>query len=159
MRNFLGLPVSSYIITFLYITIAYILYNTKFGLRVYAIGKDIKASAISGVPVKKMLITIYAFSGFLIACASIYLVARTGIGDPRAGVGFDLRSITPVIIGGILLSGGYGGVFGTFLAVILLSLLANVLNFMNVTTYYQWIIEGMVIILALGFFAKKGEQP
>ncbi len=154
-ETFLAIPISSYLIIFLYLTIAYVLYNSKFGIRIYALGKDPNACLISGVPVKKTIVCIYAFSGFLIACASVYLVARTAIGDPRSGIGFDLRSITPVIIGGIVLSGGFGGVVGTLLAVILLSLLANMLNFMNISAYYQWIIEGLIIIIALSFCSKK----
>ena len=67
---------------------------------------------ISGVPVRLTKVLIYALSGFIAALAAIYLVGRFGVGDPRAGIGFDLRSITPVIVGGTLLAGGRGGVSG-----------------------------------------------
>ena len=88
----------------------------------------------------------------------MYMTGRFGVGDPRAGVGFDLRSITPVIVGGTLLAGGKGGVLGTALAVILLALLANVLNFMNVSSFYQWIAEGVIIIAAVSFFVGKAKS-
>ena len=109
-----------------YVIVGFVLWRTRFGIRVYAIGDDDRAATISGVPVKQTKVLIYALSGFIVALAAIYLVGRFGVGDPRAGIGFDLRSITPVIVGGTLLAGGRGGVLGTFLAVILLALLANV---------------------------------
>lgn len=139
----------------LYLILGFILWRTKFGLRVYAIGDDEGAAAISGISVQRTQVWIYALSGFLATLAALYLVGRFGIGDPRAGVGFDLRSITPVIVGGTLLSGGRGGVFGTALAVILLALLANVLTFLNVSSFYQWIAEGLIIIVAVSFFAQR----
>ena len=101
--------------------VGFVLWRTRFGIRVYAIGDDERAATISGVPVKLTKVLIYALSGFIVALAAIYLVGRFGVGDPRAGIGFDLRSITPVIVGGTLLAGGRGGVLGTLLAVILLA--------------------------------------
>ena len=118
-----------------YAIVGFVLWRTRFGIRIYAIGDDERAATISGVPVKRTKVLIYALSGFIAALAAIYLVGRFGVGDPRAGIGFDLRSITPVIVGGTLLAGGRGGVLGTFLAVILLALLANVLNFLNVSNF------------------------
>lgn len=128
------------------------------GTRIYAIGDNEAAAAVSGLPVKLTKVAIYALSGLLCAVAAMYMTGRFGVGDPRAGVGFDLRSITPVIVGGTLLAGGKGGVLGTALAVILLALLSNVLNFMNVSSFYQWIAEGLVIIAAVSFFAGKAKS-
>ena len=140
---------------FLYVAAGFLLWRAPFGTRVFAIGDDARAAAMSGVPVAQAKIIVYALSGLLCAVAAIYVTGRFGVGDPRAGVGFDLRSITPVIVGGTLLSGGRGGVLGTALAVILLALLANVLNFMNVSSFYQWIAEGVIIILAVSVFAGR----
>ena len=142
----------------LYLLIGFMLWRTTFGTRIFAIGDNEAAAAVSGLPVKSCKVAIYALSGLLCAVAAMYMTGRFGVGDPRAGVGFDLRSITPVIVGGTLLAGGKGGVLGTALAVILLALLANVLNFMNVSSFYQWIAEGVIIIAAVSFFAGKGKS-
>ncbi|MEM1362545.1 MAG: ABC transporter permease [Pseudomonadota bacterium] len=152
------LPFGMMAVIALYLLIGFMLWRTTFGTRIYAIGDNEAAAAISGLPVKQTKVAIYALSGLLCAVAAMYMTGRFGVGDPRAGVGFDLRSITPVIVGGTLLSGGKGGVLGTALAVILLALLANVLNFMNVSSFYQWIAEGIIIIAAVSFFAGKAKS-
>lgn len=151
-------PYGMLFVILLYLAIGFMLWRTPFGTRIYAIGDNEAAAAVSGLPVKRTKIAIYALSGLLCAVAAMYMTGRFGVGDPRAGVGFDLRSITPVIVGGTLLAGGKGGVLGTALAVILLALLANVLNFMNVSSFYQWIAEGVIIIAAVSFFAGKAKS-
>jgi len=142
----------------LYVLVGFVLWRTTFGTRIYAVGDNEAAAAVSGLPVKSTKIAIYALSGLLCAVAAMYMTGRFSVGDPRAGVGFDLRSITPVIVGGTLLAGGKGGVLGTALAVVLLALLSNVLNFMNVSSFYQWIAEGVIIIAAVSFFAGKAKS-
>ena len=152
------LPFGMIAVILLYLLVGFMLWRTTFGMRIYAIGDNEAAAAVSGLPVQRTKVAIYAVSGLLCALAAMYMTGRFGVGDPRAGVGFDLRSITPVIVGGTLLAGGKGGVLGTALAVILLALLANVLNFMNVSSFYQWIAEGLIIIAAVSFFAGKAKS-
>jgi len=86
---------------------------------------------------------------------AIEMVGRFGVGEPRAGGGFELESSTRVFVGGVMLAGGGGGVVGTLLAVILLTLLANVANFANVSSYYQWIAEGLIVIAAVSIFTGR----
>jgi ribose transport system permease protein len=81
-----------------------------------------------------------------------------GSGDPWRGDGFDLASITPVVVGGTALSGGRGGPLGTLLGVYLISLLNNILNFMDVSTFYQWIVQGLIIITAVAIHVEKGRR-
>ena len=85
------------------------------------------------------------------------LVARTGTGDPLAGEPLTLASIAPVVIGGTLLGGGRGGVVGTLLGVFMLVLLGNVLNYLNVSTFLQWTIQGFIMIVAVFFQAGRKE--
>ena len=92
------------------------------------------------------------------ALTGIYLVSRMGSGDPWRGDGFDLASITPVVVGGTALAGGKGGVLGTLLGVFLISLLNNVLNFLDVSTFYQWIIQGLIIITAVAINIDRGRK-
>lgn len=151
-------PYGTVLVFALYILAGFLLWKSKLGTRIYAVGDNEQAAAISGVPVKRTKIIVFAISGFLAALTAIYIAGRFGVGDPRAGVGFDLKSITPVIVGGTLLAGGRGGVLGTFLAVVLLALLANTLNFLNVSSFYQWIAEGLIIIAAVSFFAGRARS-
>lgn len=148
------MPYGMMFILALYFLVGAMLWKTRLGTRIYAVGDNEAAATISGVPVRQTKIIVYVLSGLLAAVAAIYMTGRFGVGDPRAGVGFDLRSITPVIVGGTLLAGGRGGVLGTLLAVILLALMGNVLNFANVSSAYQWIVEGLIIVAAVSFFAR-----
>jgi ribose transport system permease protein len=151
-------PYGTIFVLVLYLMFGFALWRTRLGTRIYAIGSNEPAAAISGVNVAGTKLAVYALSGLLAGVAAIYMTARFGVGDPRAGVGFDLRSITPVIVGGTLLAGGKGGVLGTLLAVILLTLLGNVLNFLNVSSNVQWIVEGLIIIAAVSFFTGRSSR-
>ena len=122
------MPYGMMFVIALYLLIGFMLWRTTFGTHIYAIGDNEAAAAVSGLPVKQTKVAIYALSGLLCAVAAMYMTGRFGVGDPRAGVGFDLRSITPVIVGGTLLAGGKGGVLGTALAVILLAFLHMCVN-------------------------------
>lgn len=150
-------PYGMVFVIILYVLVGFVLWRTGFGTRIYAIGDNEAAASVSGLPVARTKLGIYALSGLLCAVSAMYMTGRFGVGDPRAGVGFDIRSITPVIVGGTLLAGGKGGVLGTALAVILLALLANTLNFMNVSSFYQWIAEGVIIITAVTLFTRKAK--
>jgi ribose transport system permease protein len=151
-------PYGTVFVLVLYLVFGFALWRTRLGTRIYAIGSNEPAAAISGVNVAGTKLAVYALSGLLAGVAAIYMTARFGVGDPRAGVGFDLRSITPVIVGGTLLAGGKGGVMGTLLAVILLTLLGNVLNFMNVSSNVQWIVEGLIIVASVSFFTGRSSR-
>ncbi|WP_168193096.1 ABC transporter permease [Rhodophyticola sp. CCM32] len=151
-------PYGMIFVLVLYVLIGAALWKTRTGTRIYAVGDNDHAAAISGTPIHQTRLFVYGLSGVLAAIAAIYMTGRFGVGDPRAGVGFDLRSITPVIVGGTMLAGGRGGVLGTLLAVILLAVLGNVLNFMNVSSYYQWIVEGLIIVAAVSFFAGASKS-
>lgn len=153
--RFYGIPHGTIFVVVTYVLVGFMLWRTRLGMRIYTMGDDERAASMSGVPIKQTKILVYTLSGLLAALTAIYMVGRFGVGDPRAGVGFDLRSITPVIVGGTILAGGRGGVVGTFLAVVLLALLANVLNFFNVSSFYQWILEGVIVIAAVSFLAGR----
>jgi ribose transport system permease protein len=104
--------------------------------------------------VNRIVVLAYALSGLCAAGAAIFLTARTGVGDPRIGAALTLQSITPVVLGGTILAGGRGGVLGTLLGVLLVATLNNLLNFIGVSSYYQWVIQGFIIIIAVGFNAS-----
>jgi ribose/xylose/arabinose/galactoside ABC-type transport system permease subunit len=128
---------------------------TRSGRDVYFVGGSHEAARLNGIPVSRTLILVYALSGLCAGIAAIFLTARTGVGDPRIGAPLTLQSITPVVVGGTILAGGRGGVLGTLLGVFLVSLLNNLLNFSNVSSFYQWVIQGLIIIAAVGLHRSR----
>ena len=121
---------------------------TKFGRWLYAIGTNLRASMVSGVPTRRVLVTTYVFSGFCAAVASMLYSARLEMGRPVLGDVFLLDIIGAVVIGGTSLAGGKGKIIWTFFGVIFLSLLGNALSLLNVPFFWIQIAKGSVILLA-----------
>jgi ribose transport system permease protein len=134
------------------------LHRTRTGNAIYVVGGDARGARLLGVSVARTMMLAYAISGACAALTGVYLVSRMGSGDPWRGEGFDLASITPVVVGGTALSGGRGGPLGTLLGVYLISLLNNILNFMDVSTFYQWIVQGLIIITAVAIHVERGNK-
>jgi ribose transport system permease protein len=124
------------------------------GRRLFAVGGNAEAARLTGLPVAGTLVGAYALSGCCAALAAIYYVARTGTGDPLVGEPLTLASITPVVVGGTILGGGRGGVLGTLLGVFLLSTLNNLLNYLGVSTFLQWVVQGLIIIAAVSLHVR-----
>jgi ribose transport system permease protein len=150
-----GVPVSGVVMLALFLAVGVFLRYTGLGRQIYAVGGDPFAARLIGISHSKVIIVAYALSGLFAALTAVYLVSRLGIGDPWAGQGWALRSITPVVVGGTILAGGRGGVTGTLLGVFLISLLNNLLNYLDVSTYYQWIIQGLIIIVAVSVYVER----
>ena len=150
-----GVPIGGAIMLALFLAVGVFLRSTRLGRQIYAVGGDPFAARLIGIPHDKVIIVAYALSGLFAALTAVYLVSRLGIGDPWAGQGWALRSITPVVVGGTILAGGRGGVTGTLLGVFLISLLNNLLNYLDVSTYYQWIIQGLIIIAAVSVYVER----
>lgn len=148
--NLLGVPIPALFTFAAFALTGLWLRRTRSGRAIYFVGDNPDAARLNGIPVGRVLIYTYAFSGLCAGMAAIFLSARMGVGDPVIGTTLTLQSITPVVIGGTLLSGGRGGVLGTILGVFLLALMSNVLNYMQVSSYAQWIIQGVVILVAVG---------
>jgi ribose transport system permease protein len=150
-----GVPASGVIMLALFLLVGVFLRYTGLGREIYAVGGDPFAARLIGVSYSRVIIVAYALSGLFAALTAIYLVSRLGIGDPWAGQGWALRSITPVVVGGTILAGGRGGVIGTLFGVFLISLLNNLMNYLDVSTYYQWIIQGLIIIIAVSVYVER----
>jgi ribose/xylose/arabinose/galactoside ABC-type transport system permease subunit len=132
--------------------------RTRGGLHLMASGGNPEGARLAGLSPARSTLIAFAFSGLCCGLAAVVLVARTGTGDPLAGEPLTLASITPVVIGGTLLGGGRGGVLGTLLGVFLMVLLGNVLNYLGVSTFLQWTIQGFIIIAAVFFQAGRKEM-
>lgn len=146
-----GLPYAGLAMLLAYGVVGLGLLRHSSGRRVYAVGGNSEAARLTGLPVRLTTMSVYAASGIFSAIAAVYYVARTGTGDPLVGEPLTLASITPVVVGGTLLGGGRGGAVGTLLGVFLISLLNNLLNYMNVSTFLQWVVQGLIIITAVSF--------
>jgi len=143
------LPVLAVYFLFVLLLSGFILTKTVFGRRIYAIGGNESAAAVSGINVKRMRVVIYAISGTLAGFAGFLLASRTYQGSPTAGQSYELDAIAAVIIGGISMSGGSGKWYGTLIGALLLAVLANGLDILNVSSNYQMIIKGCIITLAV----------
>ncbi|MDQ2804950.1 MAG: ABC transporter permease, partial [Pseudomonadota bacterium] len=152
-----GVPVTALLLLAAFALAFLFLGYTRPGRDIYAVGDDYAAARLSGLPAGRALVVAYAVSGCMAAVTGAYLVSRTGVGDPRAGTGLELSSITPVVIGGTVLAGGHGGVVGTLLGVVLMTLLNNLLNFLDVSSYIQWIVQGAIVIAAVSASGKAAE--
>jgi ribose transport system permease protein len=131
--------------------------QTRFGRYVYAIGGNENVTRLSGVNVTLIKIAVYAVSGLLSALAGIILTARLESAQPNAGLGYELDAIAAVVVGGTSLAGGIGTMTGTVIGALIIGILNNALNLMDVSSYYQMIAKGSVILLAV-LADRRGAQ-
>jgi ribose/xylose/arabinose/galactoside ABC-type transport system permease subunit len=153
-----GFPISGLTMLACFALIWFVLRYTALGRAFYAVGGAPEAARLTGIRGNRIMLIAYSASGFFAAMAGAYYVSRTGVGDPRVGDPITLASITPVILGGLILGGGKGNVLGVLLGVMLISLLSNLLNYMNVSTFIQWVIQGLIIIFAVSIYVNKGKK-
>jgi ribose transport system permease protein len=150
-----GIPIGATLAVILCILIALLLRYLPLGRHIYALGDDANSARLVGLRRTRILMLVYGASGFCCAATGLYLVARFGVGQPYTGVNYTLASITPVVLGGTLLSGGKGGVIGTLFGAFLIALLNNLLNFMDVSKHYQLVAQAVIIILAVSIYVER----
>lgn len=147
--DILGVPVPI-IIGALIVAAGYlILRHTKYGLYVYAIGGNERASYLSGINLARTKIVTYCISGLLAAFSGLILIARLNSAQPTLGSGYELEAVAAAVIGGCSLAGGQGNVIGTVIGASLMGVLDNGLNLMHVSSYWQQAARGVVILLAV----------
>ncbi|MDK0630818.1 ribose ABC transporter permease [Clostridium perfringens] len=145
--GFMPIPV---IITIIIAIIAvYALSQTRFGRYLYALGGNEDASRLSGINTDKIKTLVYVVSGFASAIAGVIITSRIGSASPNAGTEFELDAIAAVVIGGTSLAGGEGTITGTLIGALIIGVLNNGLNLMNVSPFYQSIVKGLVILIAV----------
>jgi len=156
--GYLGrIPIPVVIMFILLIVIYILLKKTPFGRYIYAIGGNETATKLSGINTDKIKIAVYALNGFLAAVSGIILTSRLNSAQPMAGEGYELDAIAAVVLGGTSLSGGSGGVIGTIIGALIIAVLNNGLNLLNVSSFYQLVAKGAVILLAV-FLDRKSQQ-
>ncbi len=145
----LDIPVPVIILVVVALLFWFILSKTRYGRYIYAIGGNEHAAHVSGVNVKPLKCSVYAINGMTAGLAGIVLAARVAVGNPTAGESYDLNAITAVIIGGTSNYGGTGGIWQTVIGCLIIGVLNNGMDLLNVSGYYQKIVTGVVILLAV----------
>nr|WP_246208725.1 ABC transporter permease [Anaerotalea alkaliphila] len=136
---------------------AFLLNKTVFGRRVYAVGGNEVSARFSGIDVQRIRLAVYTISGLLAGLAGLVLASRTVSGNPTAGQSYELDAIAAVIIGGVSMSGGSGKWYGTVIGALLIAVIGNGLDILNVSSHYQLVIKGAIIIFAV-LLDMKGKR-
>ncbi|WP_239740661.1 ribose ABC transporter permease [Mammaliicoccus sp. P-M59] len=152
---FFGIPVPAVTMIIVFIILAIILQKTTFGRHTYAIGGNEVASKISGIKVNRVKILIYGISGLMSALAGAFLTSRLNSAQPTAGTSYELDAIAAVVLGGTSLTGGKGRIVGTLIGVLIIGVLNNGLNLLGVSSFYQQVVKGIVILIAVLIDRKK----
>ncbi|MCD7445333.1 substrate-binding domain-containing protein [Streptomyces lincolnensis] len=143
------LPVPVLVMIVMGLVAAFVLGRTYIGRSMYAIGGNEEAARLSGLRVSRQKLVVYALSGLFAAVAGIVLAARLSSAQPQAASGYELDAIAAVVIGGASLAGGTGKASGTLIGALILAVLRNGLNLLNVSTFWQQVVIGVVIALAV----------
>lgn len=144
-----GLPASLIVVAVSALALWFFLERTNMGRHIFAIGGNPQAARVSGINVDKTLVVVYMISGFFAGLSGLLLAGRTDSGFPNAGIGIELDAIAAVIIGGASFFGGRGTVIGVLAGVLIMGILRNGLNINNVSAFWQQILIGLVIIIAV----------
>ncbi len=148
--GFLGpIPIPVYIMILVFIVAYYILNHTRIGRYIYATGSNEEATMYSGIKTARVKRFVYAISGMMAALAGILLTARLGSAQPTSGAGYELDAIAAVVLGGTSMAGGIGTIGGTAIGALIIGVLNNALNLMKVSSYYQDVAKGIVILIAV----------
>ncbi len=148
--GFIGLFPMPVIIAFVILVLGYLfLAKTRFGTYIYALGDNEVSARFAGIPTTKYITLVYVFAGFLSALAGMILIARLDSAQPTIGKGYEFDAIAAVVVGGTDLAGGKGSLLGTVLGVLIIAMLNNGLNLLNVSSFYEQVVKGIVIAMAL----------
>lgn len=146
---FIGIPLPVWISGVIVLIAVVITNKTKLGRYIYAIGGNENAATLSGINIKKIKLIVYSIAGTLAAVGGLLVTSRLDAAQPNAGTGYELDSIAAVVIGGTSLSGGRGSVLGTVLGAIIIGVLNNGLVLLNISPFWQQVVKGFVILIAV----------
>lgn len=154
---FIGIPVPVWISTLMVLIVVFITKKTAFGRYIYAIGGNEKAAFLSGININNIKLTVYGIAGMMAAVSGVLVTSRLNSAQPNAGNSYELDSIAAVVIGGTSLSGGVGTVTGTVIGAVIIGVLNNGLVLLNVSPFWQQVVKGLVILLAV-IIDKKSKK-
>ena len=148
-ERILGMPIPVIITLVIFIIAWYLVNETRFGRYVYAIGGNEDTVKLSGINTDRVKTIVYMISGITASISGVIVTSRIGSASPNAGMGYELDAIAAVVLGGTSLSGGEGTVVGTLIGSMIIGVISNGLNLLNVSPFYQSIVKGIIILLAV----------
>ena len=151
LRTYGPIPLPLILIVLIPLVVWWPVLRSRLGHAIYAVGDDEEVAYVSGLPVRSTRLLAYTLSGFLAALAAVFITMSALSGDPRIGESYTLNSIAAVVLGGTLLAGGRGGITGPIAGALVLSLLSDILFFAGISTYWQFVVSGGILIVALAF--------
>lgn len=149
LNDYRGVPFPVLLLALLTIAGTFIARKTAFGRHIYAIGGNIDAARLSGIAVEKVKLMIFAINGLLVGIAGLILSSRLGAGAPSAGQNAELDAIAACVIGGASLAGGIGSIYGVVIGAFIIALLDNGMSMLDVPTFWQYIVKGAILLLAV----------
>lgn len=152
------LSVALLILLLVFILLRHFLYHTRSGVHVYAIGKNRSIAASMGVRINRVSILTFVIAAMTAAVSGMLLASRMRIGDPTIGASFGLDSITAAAIGGTALTGGVGLLSGTVAGAFLIGMLSNMMNILGVNHFYQYVLKGLLLVVAMVFYSLSGKM-
>lgn len=144
-----GIPFPIIIMLIAFGILYVVLHKTTFGRKTYALGGNEEAAYVAGVNTKKVTMIIYTLSGLMASVAGVILTSRLSSAQPDAGTSYEMDAIAAVVLGGTSLAGGKGRIFGTLIGALIIGTLNNGMNLLGISSFYQQIVKGIVIIVAV----------
>ena len=142
-------PVPAVLMIIIFIIAVFMVNRTQLGRHIYAVGGNAQAAKFSGINVEKVKFIVYTYTGIMAGIAGVIIASRLYSGQPTAGDGAEMDAIAAVVVGGTSMSGGSGTLGGTLIGVLIIGILNNGLNLMGVDSNWQYIVKGLVILLAV----------
>jgi len=147
--HFLGLPNPIWITVFCFVIFGILLNNTTYGKNTLAMGGNMEATRLAGIAVDKIKIIIFTVQGMMAGFAGVVLASRMTSGQPNTSVGFSLDVISACVLGGVSLSGGVAPIMGAIVGVLIMGTVQNAMNLMNIETFYQYVVRGLILLIAV----------
>lgn len=147
--SYFGIPFPVILLFVIFLVFYFLLTKTTFGRRIYATGSNWKAAKLAGVNINRTKIITYVISGMMAALSGMILLSRLNSAQPTLGTGYELDAIAAVALGGTSMNGGRGRIYGTLIGVLIIAVLNNGLNILGVSSYYQAVVKGLVILIAV----------
>ena len=152
------IPIPVIIMLVIVAIMGFVLTQTYYGRFVYALAGNPEAARLARVSASKIVISLYTIDSFLAGIAGIILMGRVSSGAPTSGTGMEMDVVTAVVIGGVSINGGKGRMLGAFIGALIIGVLSNGLTIMNLGEYYQQVVKGTVLILAVAFDALSSRE-
>lgn len=152
-----GIPFQVILFLIVYIVLSTLLNKTSHGRKIFAVGGNEKASFISGIKIDKVKVLVYVISALMAVISGLVLTSRLNSAQPTAGSAYEMDAIAAVVLGGTSMTGGSGSLTGTLIGILILGVLNNGLNLLGVSSFYQQIVKGVVILIAVLIDRKRNK--